>query len=226
MGSSASISNPTNNNQLYYPRNPSDALSALTILSQKLPTEISLQILEHAKYWVANRVSRTEQVTYTQHDPASHDPYLRSLPIEGTRFPVREIRIQIQSHDQGWSSYPKDRGTLRNSWTWFELGVEHASDREAETGVSSERDRIKDRRLVTNVHASKSARENVVIYRAGVENEQDDDSGVGDGLSVRELGELARLQAGDCVSIIPRARFAGWTNFVCSASIEIYTMDL
>ncbi|KAJ5612513.1 hypothetical protein N7510_005707 [Penicillium lagena] len=218
MGTAASTSNSTNNNQVYYPRNPSDALLALIILSQKVPTEITLQILEHAKYWVRHRVSRTEQVTYTQRNSDSQEPYLRSLPIEGARFPVREIRIQIQSHDQGWSNFREDHGTLRNSWTWFDLKVERASDR-GESCVSSERDRY--RRLVTNVHASKTVRENVVIYRAGVENEQDDDSGVGDGLSVRELAEL-ELQAGDCISIIPRARFAGWTNFVCSASIEIY----
>lgn len=137
---------------------------------------------------------------------------------------MREIRIHIQSHDQGWSSFRKDHGTLRNSWTWFELGVERASDREEESCVSSERGG--NRRLVTNVHAGKSVRENVVIYRAGVENEEDVDYGVGHGLSVRELGELARLKAGDYVSIIPRARFPGWTNFVHSASIEIYTMDL
>ncbi|CAL5868739.1 uncharacterized protein PFLUO_LOCUS2966 [Penicillium psychrofluorescens] len=221
MGPSTSASNPTHNNQLHYPRNASDARSALTILSQKLPIEITLQILEHAQYWVLHRVSRTEQVTYTQHDFDSHDPYLRSSPIEGVHFPVREIRIQIQSHDQGCSIFRQDYNTIRNSWTWFELGVERASDRAEESCVSSPWHG--NRRLATNVHASKIVRENVIIYRAGVEN---DDSAVGHGLSVRELGGLAKLRAGDCVSIIPRARFPGWINFVCSASIEIYTMDL
>ena len=36
---------------------------------------------------------------------------------------IREIVFTFTSKDQGWSSFPQDRGTFRNSWTWFEIGI-------------------------------------------------------------------------------------------------------
>ncbi|CAG8500907.1 6576_t:CDS:2, partial [Dentiscutata heterogama] len=35
----------------------------------------------------------------------------------------KEIVITCESHDQGWSSYPQDRGTYNNSWTWGEVSI-------------------------------------------------------------------------------------------------------
>jgi hypothetical protein len=51
-------------------------------------------------------------------------PYLTSDPIRG---PVREIKIALWSHNQGFSDYREHHGTFDHSWTWFELGVEKAS---------------------------------------------------------------------------------------------------
>ncbi len=45
------------------------------------------------------------------------------LPHNGHgRYRVREVRITCRSHDQGWSSYPQQKGR-RNSHTWGEAAV-------------------------------------------------------------------------------------------------------
>ena len=49
-------------------------------------------------------------------------PYIVSQPIPPGKT-LRNVVIAIVSKDQGWSSYPSDHGTYRNSWTWFELSV-------------------------------------------------------------------------------------------------------
>jgi hypothetical protein len=45
-----------------------------------------------------------------------------SPPIQRPEI-IAHIVILTESHDQGWSSYPQDEGTFRNSWTWLDLGV-------------------------------------------------------------------------------------------------------
>jgi hypothetical protein len=110
--------------------------------------------------------------------------------------------MEIRSHDQGWSSFSEDHGTYRNSWTWFDLGIERAPGQEDVC-------RDLDVRLATNMHASRISQNHQVVYRA-----EDD------------LPWMQSLQAGDRVSIIPRALFPGWQNFVEKASIEIYTDPL
>lgn len=194
MGASAST--------VYYPRDSEDAFEALRVLQRKLPAELVLHILHHAQYWVRSHVSREQALSYGESDCRSRTPYLISDPIQGGRYPVREIRMEIRSHDQGWSSYSEDHGTYRNSWTWFDLGIERAPGREDVCGDL-------DVRLATNLHASGIAQNHRVVYRA-----EDD------------LPWMRSLQAGDRVSIIPRALFPGWQNFVERASIEIYTDPL
>ena len=36
---------------------------------------------------------------------------------------LRKVIVTVVSKDQGWSNYPDDYGTYRNSSTWFELSV-------------------------------------------------------------------------------------------------------
>ncbi|GFR43462.1 hypothetical protein Agub_g4545, partial [Astrephomene gubernaculifera] len=36
-------------------------------------------------------------------------------------YEVAAVEVEAESHDQGWSSYPEDRNTRNNSWTWVEL---------------------------------------------------------------------------------------------------------
>ncbi|EFJ53115.1 hypothetical protein VOLCADRAFT_102740 [Volvox carteri f. nagariensis] len=57
-------------------------------------------------------------------------PYLRlqlampDVPGYGATAPHYEVvavTVSVEAHDQGWSSYPEDFNTYRNSWTWGEL---------------------------------------------------------------------------------------------------------
>ncbi|KAJ5372961.1 hypothetical protein N7517_004967 [Penicillium concentricum] len=183
----------------YYPRNSADAVESFNILRQKLPSELVLEILEFAEYWVISAVYREDSMDYTENDCRDRTPYLTSEPIQGERFPVQEIRINIWSHDQGWSSYREDHGSFRNSWTWFDLDIERPSGRD---DISKN----EDLRLATNVHAKREATCHRITYQRD-----------------QELRWMQNLQAGDRISIIPRARFPGWRNTVQKASIEIYT---
>ncbi|KAJ5906812.1 uncharacterized protein N7473_003728 [Penicillium subrubescens] len=187
---------------IHYPRDSEDGFEALRILQKKLPAELALQILDCAQYWVLSQVSMERAISYQEHDCRDRAPYLVSDPIQGGRSPVREIRIDIWSHDQGWSSYTEDHGTYRNSWTWFEMGIIRAPGTE---GVSEDFNI----RLATNMHASRVTQNHQKVYRA------DDD-----------LPWMRSLQAGDRISIIPRALYPGWQNFVEKAFIEIYTDPL
>jgi hypothetical protein len=210
MGASNSIAQTVNSisgampgafdeDDTYYPRHSDDAVAVLNILRQRLPSELVLEVLEHAQYWIRSEVYRTDKLGFTENDCRDRTPYLTSEAIQGDRFPVREIKIDIWSHDQGWSSYREDYGTYRNSWTWFDLGIARAPGRD---DIS----KGEDLRLATNIHASKDTKHHQIVYR-----------------SDQNLRWMRSLQAGDRISIIPRALFPGWKNFVDEASIEIYT---
>ncbi|CAI7568635.1 unnamed protein product [Penicillium palitans] len=177
-------------NQMYYPRHSADAVESFNILRQKLPSELVLQILESAE---------EDTQDYNENDCRDRIPYLTSEPIQGERFPVQEIKINIWSHDQGWSSYREDHGTFRNSWTWFDLGIERPPGRD---DISKD----EDLRLATNVHAEREAMNHQITYRRD-----------------QKLRWMENLQPGDRISIVPRARFPGWRNTVEKASIEVYT---
>ncbi|KAJ5502602.1 hypothetical protein N7463_005476 [Penicillium fimorum] len=183
----------------YYPRSSADAVECFNLLRQKLPSELVLEILEFAEYWVLSAVYREHSMDYTEDDCRDRIPYLTSQPIQGERFPVQEIRIHIWSHDQGWSSYREDHGSFRNSWTWFDLGIERPPGRD---DISKN----ENLRLATNVHAKRETTYHRITYQRD-----------------QKLHWMQNLQAGDRISIIPRARFPGWRNTVKKASIEIYT---
>ncbi|KAJ9489459.1 hypothetical protein VN97_g3825 [Penicillium thymicola] len=186
-------------NQVYYPRHSADAAESFNILRQKLPSELVLEILGFAEYWLLSAAHREDTVVYSENDCRHRIPYLTSKLIQGERFPVQEIKINIWSHDQGWSSYREDHGTFRNSWTWFELGIERPPGRD---DISKD----ENLRLATNVHAGREAMNHQITYSRN-----------------QKLHWMENLQAGDLISIVPRARFPGWRNTVEKASIEVYT---
>ncbi|CAG8661166.1 30563_t:CDS:2, partial [Racocetra persica] len=78
----------------------------------------------------------TEQcpsVTYSKHK-LHNGSYMNivyltgSLPTSSTSTEAvipkcEKIEITCESHDQGWSSYPQDRGAYNNSWTWGEISI-------------------------------------------------------------------------------------------------------
>ena len=184
---------------IHYPRHSEDATTVLNILGQWLPPEIGLQILDHAEYWILSRVCRQEEVIYDEDDCFDAEPYLTSAPIQGDRFPVRKIRLNIWSHDQGWSSFPDEHGTFKNSWTWFELAIERPPGRDE---IFTD----KEARVATNLHGIDETMRHQIIIR-----------------NDHESRWMQVLQAGDRVSLVPRALYPGWENFVEAATIEIYT---
>lgn len=186
--------------QIYRPKDSDDAVDVFNTLRHFLPSELVLEILEFAQYWLQSAAYRDDRISYDDVNYRNRTPYLMSAPIQGER--LREIRINIWSHDQGWSSYPEDHGTFRNSWTWFELGIERPEGREE---IATD----EDLRLATNVHAQRQAKHHQIIYHRD-----------------QNLPWFEALQPGDMISIIPLARFQGWRNVVEKASIEVYTSSI
>src|SRR6266404_2280126 len=64
-------------------------------------------------------------------------------PIVDSEF-ISRVIIRTESHDQGWSSHPKDRGTFNNSSTWLDLTLVRNPPIETPPNW----------RIYTNLHAS------------------------------------------------------------------------
>jgi len=99
-----------------------------------LPAELSLQILDQAAYHLRFTATRCDKQIYTHHR-RTHDaePYI-SLSIPGPYARrvqdsvslgrlLRRLTLITRSRDQGWSSFPADHGTYKNSWTWFDVSI-------------------------------------------------------------------------------------------------------
>lgn len=119
---------------------------------------------------------------------------------------ARKIVFTFTSKDQGWSSFPQDRGTLRNSWTWFEVGIIRDGQKfapgQGEDGSPSESVYS----LRRNKHAWPEWEKYCIEFDAG-----------------NQL--YADLQDGDAVVLWAKASFPGWTNNVREATVEIWCED-
>lgn len=193
----------------YYPQKPRDIFETLWLFRHHvhaggIPEELVIEILEHAQYWLRSSVTRSDTVTVT-HDTSrsEHDyKYLTTESIVGrARKPVKRIEFAISAHDQGWSSFPECKGTLENAWTWFEVDVSKAEgllfNFEGE-----------ERRLATNLHAVGTVQNHKVT--------------IGD----FERRWTKRLEVGDRIVILAKARFPGWRNSVYAARVDVYTSCL
>ncbi len=119
---------------------------------------------------------------------------------------VRKVEINITSHDQGWSSYPQDRGTYRGSWTWFEAEISLGGSEDEHEG---EGEHCVKRELCRNVHADAMDKTHTIIWRYDAEDDGERDL-------IRSLGP------GSSVSVVPQVRFPGWQNYVTCASVDVY----
>ncbi|KAJ5733733.1 hypothetical protein N7493_002519 [Penicillium malachiteum] len=158
-----------------------------------LPGHLIRGILELAQYWSVSYDLREDEIAVMEKDCQWDTPYLVSSPVCGN---VKEIRIIVWSHDQGFSSFPQRHGTFEDSWTWFQLGLEKLS---GET-------RILQDPLIINVHASWNLRRSKVVYSAKSPTRPD---------------WIDDLKSGDRLSIIPKAQYPAWKNYVYEASIEV-----
>jgi hypothetical protein len=101
------------------------------VLRQKLPRELVVPILNYAECWMRSAYIREEEVIVEEGNfNGGNCRYLCSEPIgsdglTGIR-PVKKVVFVLESHDQGWSSYPDNHGTYEDSWTWFEAQAVNA----------------------------------------------------------------------------------------------------
>ncbi|GJE98494.1 hypothetical protein PsYK624_147260 [Phanerochaete sordida] len=112
-----------------------DVVRVRMMLQRLLPIELVEIVLHDAQYYSV--------VTSTQKQLIFHDDDREICTIslnERQRRCIQGISALIRGHDQGWSSYPEDRGTYRNSWTWYSLATSNARNGDAP-------------RLATNRHA-------------------------------------------------------------------------
>lgn len=186
---------------LHHEMSPNNVVEIASLLQQKhgLSHELILQIFEYAHCWRLRTTSRETAVTIRSRS----ETYLASGAIEGVGVrPVRRLTFTITSKDQGWSSYPADHGTFRNSWTWFEAVVIRSA---------TENNMVPPpRRIATNIHAGKELRTHVVTWKA-----DSDDSD--------EREWVTGLRKGDIVVVEAYAMYPGWKNHVKNAQIELYT---
>jgi len=94
-----------------------------------LPGDVARLVLRYAEDgYPTIHVSRAAVVTvpWSKHtDLLLRIAARRAPPL----FVPQGIAIELDGHDQGWSSFPEDHGTLRGSYTWYELGCSNHQGR-------------------------------------------------------------------------------------------------
>lgn len=169
------------------------------ILAQRgLPPELVRYVLLLAEEARMLCVSRAD---YTLYGNNTNARYLRTPPLPSKlmhHFLLRVV-VDIDSHDQGWSSDPHEewRGTYQGSWTWWELSLDRP--RHDEDGYF-EVHRV---HLTHNLHASRDFRRHTLTFR-------------------RHDPIAWDAQPGDVLSLWARTQYPGWTNFVRYARISVW----
>lgn len=110
-----------------------DVRALLTTL--RLPTELALEILDHAQYWptqVFESAFGSPIVARAQGAQATsaticldigvfNNPIVNPIRTGGDRIKIKDITFDVVSHDQGWTS-ENTRGTYTTS-SWLELSI-------------------------------------------------------------------------------------------------------
>ncbi|EIM86656.1 uncharacterized protein STEHIDRAFT_156959 [Stereum hirsutum FP-91666 SS1] len=182
------------NRRTYY--SPGDILDIARSL-RRLPKHLIRAIFDIAECWVCLHEERNDLVEVTE--VSEDEPYL-SLPIVGQQdYPLREVRFKTMSHDQGWMSFYEElQGTYHGSYTWFDAGVD--------TGTIS----LPRRRIQVNIAGSSTTRTHTNIWSY---KDRSPDS----------LQWFNSVSSGSVLSVIPKALYSGWKNYVVSVSVEVFT---
>ena len=189
----------------YYPETPEDVWTVAFDLQRALglPKELVRMILQEAEYWPRSDVQRTEQCLVNNYH--GDLVYLQSQPISGK---VQIIIFTITSHNQGWSDHVQDHGTYNGSWTWFSAWKIRGSDK------------TQGPEILRNVHARRDPKTHVVCWprREGFHWHP------GDGPDSEQIQRewLHKLQEGDRVLIVAKAKYPGWTNFAIRAEMSVF----
>ena len=117
-------------------------------------------------------------------------PYLSSQPIP-TGKKLKKVVVTVVSKDQGWSSYPSDHGTYRNSNTWFELSVGSPVEGSEEKWRGE---------VVKNLHAHDDFKDHTI--------------------EISDEGLYEKAEGGDVLTVWAHARYSGWKNTVKKAKIR------
>ena len=178
------------------------------LASRHLPFEIEHLIMEQLQLSDTLRLSvtRDDAITYSSNANMRHvrTPIMRLKPVE--------MLIEIESHDQGWSSEPTERhGTYEASYTWWDLTLERpkddmSSEDRAKAASVNEDDpfgEVLRVELQRNVHASSDFRLHTIRLK------QD-----------HEL--LRAFRPGDTVCLWARTLYPGWANSVRMARISVW----
>lgn len=137
--------------------------------------------------------------------PASRGHYnLVSTPPLRDISKIKRIVFSFTSKDQGWSSFPRDHGTYKNTWSWFEAVLEPEGLTADELALTAHRPKCFE--LQRNRHAGQAPEK----YE----------------IEMREESELfAQLKEGWSLKLVARAFCPGWENQIHEAAIEVWCVD-
>ena len=178
---------------------PVDYLGLLINLHRSkftLPMDLILEIFQFAN--IVPRI-RTERIallsSYDNYDAV----YMSSTTILILRhFVPTSIHFEVESRDQGWSSYPEDQGK-RNSCTWIEASLSEADGTASTTRCH----------LFTNIHAGQDFECQEIRCDA-------------QSLLVKDMTALAdRGEFPLTIRMHARSRYPGWRIFIRRAAVEI-----
>ncbi|KZT19167.1 hypothetical protein NEOLEDRAFT_989551 [Neolentinus lepideus HHB14362 ss-1] len=164
-----------------------DILQVRTVLLHHLPIELVDAILHLAEYYSCVRAEQDAEMVFKSNSYC----YVQTPPVSGL---VKRVEIVIESHDQGWSSYPENWGSYDNSWTWFR-GVIRRQD--GSSGGTWD--------IARNIHAHQKWQIHTIVW------EKPEDHPL-----------MRELRMGDMIEIWPEARYPGWVNYVRHASVKIF----
>ncbi|KAJ3507335.1 hypothetical protein NLJ89_g6363 [Agrocybe chaxingu] len=115
---------------------PHEVFIAQTYLSERVPPELAIFILNHARYWPKVSTSfraddETGKMVYARHRHSGKYISAEVLVLTPTLakwtdrefFKIREVRVKLESHDQGWCSDDSSPHRYVPSWTWFEAAI-------------------------------------------------------------------------------------------------------
>jgi len=147
------------------------------------------KILDKANYWCA--VKKMLQGSCSG-GPELDCRFFKLGPIPGR---VKKVVLELDSHDQGWSGYPSDRGTRNNSWTWAELDIKDPAGNSRLESARFE--------LFRNLHAIAAWHRYELVLKS-------------------DLYPLDRMKPGDTVELYFRAQYAGWRIFIRDPIMEVH----
>ncbi|KAJ3877408.1 hypothetical protein F5879DRAFT_978334 [Lentinula edodes] len=228
-----------------------DVVDVREFMLSFLPIEIIDLILDFAEYWPCLRVDSNSEIEAVASSTITLEAtwlYLISPPIppreisgtDSRHRRIRKVTFEMESHDQGWTSFPENRGTYKGSWSWFEAIIFRASvspcwlDLNSDPfnlGATFNAQDIKELfpepnpngwLIQSNIVASNESLSHSVTWTEFEDEEAHVDP---TSLKGREgLGhELIRsLEPGDKIMLMAKSKFPGWANHVYEGSIEIY----